>query len=123
MAPYNLFRTAGKTATVAKKGAIEALGVSRAAYAKAAAGVKALPQGAKVTMSKLGRNAALPAGLGIGVGAGSIAAGEGVRRGFGINFDPNDPIGAKKASQTMTGVIIFAAVVLVLLFVYMKVYK
>ncbi len=121
MAPYNLFRNAAKTATVVKKGAIEGLGVSRAAYAKAAAGVKALPEGTKVAMSKLGRYAALPAGLGLGVGAGSIAAGEGIRRGFGVDFD--DPAGVKKASQTMTGVIIFGAVVLVLVFVYLKVMK
>lgn len=121
MAPYNLFRTAGKSASLAKKGAIEALGVSRAAYAKAAAGLKALPAGSKVAMSKLGRYAALPAGLGLGVGAGSIAAGEGIRRGFGIDW--SDPAGAKKATGTLTGLVIFIVVVAVLVFVWFKVTK
>ncbi|MCQ1538589.1 hypothetical protein FTO68_06265 [Methanocalculus taiwanensis] len=104
-----------------KAGGASALSISRAAFGKAAAGLKSLPEGAKVTMSKLGRYAAYPAGIGAGVGLGSLAAGEGIRAGFG--FDLSDPAGVKKASGTITGVAIFAAVVLLLVFVYFKVIK
>lgn len=114
MAPYNLFRNSGKAGA-------SALSVSRAAYGKMVQGVKALPEGSKVAMSKLGRYAALPAGLGIGIGGGSLVAGEGIRRGFG--FDLSDPAGVKKAAGTLSGVAIFAAVVLLLVFVYFKVIK
>lgn len=104
-----------------KAGGASALSVSRAAYGKMQAGLKALPEGAKVTMSKLGRYAAYPAGIGAGIGVGSLAAGEGIRRGFG--FDLSDPGGVKKAAGTLSGVAIFAAVVLLLVFVYFKVVK
>ncbi len=114
MAPYNLFRNAGAAGA-------SALSVSRAAFGKMQAGVKALPEGAKVTMSKLGRYAAYPAGIGAGIGVGSLAAGEGIRRGFGFNLD--DPAGVKKAAGTLSGVAIFAVVLLLLVFVYLKVIK
>lgn len=114
MAPYNMFRHAGAAG-------VSALSVSRAAYGKMVQGVRALPEGSKVALSKLGRYAAIPAGLGIGVGAGSMVAGEGIRQGFGFDF--SDPAGAKKAAGTLSGVAIFAAVVLLLVFVYLKVIK
>ncbi len=104
-----------------KAGGASALAVSRAAFGKAAAGLKALPEGAKVTMSKLGRYAAYPAGIGAGIGVGSIAAGAGIREGFGLNLD--DPGGVKKAAGTLSGVAIFAVVVGILVFVYLKVIR
>lgn len=72
--------------------------------------------GSKVAQSKFGRAFAVPAGIGLGVGVGTAGAGAGIK--YGLGWDEK-----KKGFKTVSGVIVFGALVFILVWAYGRVKK
>lgn len=114
MAVYNpLVKLAGaiKTGTPPTKAISDAAQSARHAGQNA---INSLAPGTKAAMTQIGKYAAYPAAVGAGVGVGAHVAGSGIKSGFGFATPA-------AAAKTLSGVALFAGLILLALFAWMKV--